>query len=77
VVAALNGLDAAALARDYPAEFGGVTLPIATILGRLLAHFGYHLGQVDHHRRIVTGRHAAIGHPPITTLQGSRSAGDA
>jgi len=71
----LPRLDASALARDYPAPFGEVTLPVITILARLLAHFGYHLGQIDYHRRTVTRRPSAVEHPPITTLLGPRPVG--
>ncbi len=70
VTSGLKGLDDAAIAAPYPVEFGGSTLPTAVILARLVAHFGYHLGQIDVHRRLVTGHAVAIEEPPIRMLEG-------
>lgn len=53
---------------DYPAEFGGSRLPTLVVLGRLLTHFGYHLGQIDIHRRLSTGQGQGIEEPPISML---------
>ncbi len=53
---------------EFPVEFGGARLPTLVILARLVAHFGYHLGQIDVHRRIVTGNAAAIEEPPVAML---------
>lgn len=66
----LAHLDAAGLSASYPAEFAGSTLPTAVILARLVAHFGYHLGQIDLHRRLVTGEAGPIEEPPIRMLEG-------
>lgn len=52
----------------YPLEFAGCRLPTRTILLRLIAHFGYHLGQIDVHRRLVTGNRQALEEPPISLL---------
>lgn len=70
VVKGLNGLDDEAMAAPYPTEFGGSSLLTAVILARLVAHFGYHLGQIDIHRRLVTGHAVAIEEPPIRMLEG-------
>lgn len=40
---------------DYPEAVGGVRVALADLLVHLVSHLGYHLGQVDYHRRIVTG----------------------
>lgn len=46
----------AAMARDYPEQIAGHTVVTGEWLVHLVAHFGYHLGQVDYHRRLVTGK---------------------
>jgi hypothetical protein len=50
----LAQLDPAVLDRPYPLAVGGVTLTTGQFLVHLAGHFGYHLGQLDYHRRIVT-----------------------
>lgn len=52
---ALSGLDERALSRPYPEEVGGARLLTGHLLVHLVAHLGYHLGQLDYHRRVVTG----------------------
>jgi uncharacterized damage-inducible protein DinB len=39
---------------DYPEAVGGVRVVAGELLIHLVSHFGYHLGQVDYHRRLVT-----------------------
>jgi hypothetical protein len=39
---------------DYPEVVGGVRVAAGEYLIHLVSHFGYHLGQVDYHRRLVT-----------------------
>lgn len=43
-----------AVGRDFPEVVGGVRVAIGEYLIHLVDHFGYHLGQVDYHRRLVT-----------------------
>ncbi len=43
------------LDRDFPEAVGGVRVNTAEYLAHLVAHFAYHLGQLDYHRRVVTG----------------------
>jgi DinB superfamily len=50
----LAQLDPAALDRPYPLPIAGATLSTGQFLLHLAGHFGYHLGQLDYHRRIVT-----------------------
>lgn len=50
----LAKLDAATLDRPYPVAVGGATLTIGQFLLHLAVHFGYHLGQLDYHRRVVS-----------------------
>ena len=49
------------LARPYGQPIGGQQLTIGDALLHLLAHLTYHLGQIDYHRRIVTGQNTAVG----------------
>ena len=37
-------------------------------LVHLLSHLAYHLGQLDYHRRVVTGENRSIGALPVTEL---------
>ncbi len=48
-------LTAAELDADYPEPVAGVRVNTGDFLIHLSAHLSYHLGQLDYHRRIVTG----------------------
>lgn len=50
----LAQLDPTALDRPYALAVGGATLTTGQFLVHLAGHLGYHLGQMDYHRRIVT-----------------------
>ena len=39
----------------YPEKISGTTITTGEWLVHLVAHMGYHLGQIDYHRRLVTG----------------------
>jgi hypothetical protein len=52
---ALARLPDSALPQRFPQEVGGARLTTGQMLLHLVAHFGYHLGQVDYHRRVATG----------------------
>ncbi|UCC82754.1 MAG: DUF1572 family protein [Gemmatimonadota bacterium] len=54
-------IDEGALDDEYPIDLGGVTLSTGQTLLHLAAHLAFHLGQVDYHRRIVTGAGAIAG----------------
>src|SRR6266542_1400676 len=43
------------LSKTFPQPVGGVTLATGDFLMHLAAHFTWHLGQVDYHRRFFTG----------------------
>jgi uncharacterized damage-inducible protein DinB len=43
------------LMQPYPEKISGFTLTTGEWLVHLVAHLGYHLGQIDYHRRLVTG----------------------
>jgi len=67
---ALSDLPETRLATTYPLEVGGVRLPTGTFLLHLATHFAYHLGQVDYHRRLVTGSAQTVGAQAIPELAG-------
>jgi len=51
----------------YPIEIGGRTLSIRLFLTHLVSHTAYHLGQVDYHRRLISGVNRPAG-PSIAGL---------
>jgi uncharacterized damage-inducible protein DinB len=53
-------LDDSVLDGDYPGDAGKWALETGDFLIHLLAHLNYHLGQIDYHRRIVTGNAAGV-----------------
>jgi DinB family protein len=57
----LADLSDAQLAAEYPEAIAGVRLATGEYLVHLTTHFAYHLGQLDYHRRVVTGNESGIG----------------
>jgi uncharacterized damage-inducible protein DinB len=43
------------LQEDFPEIVGGVRVTTGEYLVHLVSHFTFHLGQLDYHRRLVTG----------------------
>src|SRR5712692_7447930 len=68
VARAMARLSDQELAKPYPQAVGGVTLTTGDFLLHLAAHFTYHLGQVDYHRRLLTGLAGQIRAVPLTEL---------
>ncbi len=68
VAAALAALPESRLAEPFPAAVGGVTLPTRMFLLHLATHFTFHLGQIDYHRRIVTGNAQSANTLPVAAL---------
>ena len=56
------------LADPFPVEVAGVTPPTDRFLMHLAVHFGYHLGQLDYHRRLVTGHAEGVGAQSVAAL---------
>ena len=52
---ALPRLSPADLGTEFPVPIAGRRVSTVDLLIHLAAHLGYHLGQVDYHRRFVTG----------------------
>ena len=71
----LSRLDAGALARPFPEPIGGCTVETGDFLLHLAAHFAYHLGQIDYHRRVVTGDRRAADAMAVRELRSARPAG--
>jgi uncharacterized damage-inducible protein DinB len=61
VTRALAQLDDSTLEQPFPLEVGGVRLPTGRFIGHLAVHLAYHLGQMDYHRRVVTGVNKSLG----------------
>lgn len=56
------------LRREYPQPVAGARLGTGLFLAHLATHLAYHLGQVDYHRRLVTGSGVTIGAQSIPEL---------
>jgi uncharacterized damage-inducible protein DinB len=75
VVAVEQGLaqvSEAALAAEFPERIAGHTVTTGEWLVHLAAHLSYHLGQVDYHRRLVTGSGETVGALAIPELRTAR-----
>ena len=71
----LSRLDAGVLARPFPEPIGGCTVETGDFLLHLAAHFAFHLGQIDYHRRLVTGDRRTARPMSIPELRTARPAG--
>jgi hypothetical protein len=60
VSTALPRLTATQLAAEYPVRVGEYTLVTERFLVHLAVHLGFHLGQLDYHRRVVSGQPVSI-----------------
>ncbi len=58
VVRAISELPDEALRAPFPERVLGIDLSTQQFIFHLLAHFNYHLGQIDYLRRFLTGRSA-------------------
>jgi uncharacterized damage-inducible protein DinB len=56
------------LNRPFPEHVGDMRLLTSQFLIHCLAHMGYHLGQLDYHRRMVTGINRTISAQAIPAL---------
>ncbi|MHB1312504.1 MAG: DinB family protein [Gemmatimonadaceae bacterium] len=57
---AMPKVSAAALAARFPMAIGAVTANTQDFLLHVAVHLGYHLGQVDYHRRLVTQSNTTV-----------------
>ena len=65
-------LSDADMAKPFPMPIAGATIDTGDFLIHLAAHLTYHLGQIDYHRRIVTGETGAIAAVLPTELSSAR-----
>ena len=68
----LDRVAEARLATDYPEPVGGLRLQSGEFLVHLVSHLGYHLGQIDTHRRLATGVTRSAGAQSIAALPSAR-----
>jgi len=74
VAAVLERLPAEVLAREYPLALTGRSLGTGDFLIHLAVHCAFHLGQVDYHRRVVTGSSESAAPMAIPELASARPA---
>jgi uncharacterized damage-inducible protein DinB len=61
---------------DFPEVVGGVRVATGDYLIHLVAHFAYHLGQLDYHRRFVTRRPQGVDAVKAAELASARPVAD-
>ena len=64
----LGEMSAQQLSMPYPLEFNGRQLPTGMFLLHLATLLAYHLGQIDYHRRTMTGDDRGVGVQSIPDL---------
>lgn len=74
VRAALAGLSEERLAEEFPEVIAGSRFSIGEYLVHLTTHFAFHLGQLDSHRRVVTGSAHSVGPVRPQELRNTRAA---
>jgi hypothetical protein len=68
VVRTLSGLDPARLNEPFPLPAHGKSVLTGLWLVHLSTHLAFHLGQLDYHRRVVTGDGKGAGAVSVTAL---------
>lgn len=58
---AVERVSEAQLSAEFPEPIADMRIETGEYLLHLTAHFTYHLGQLDYHRRVVTGSPASVG----------------
>jgi uncharacterized damage-inducible protein DinB len=71
----LTELAAERLEADFPAPVAKRTVRTGDFLLHLVSHFAYHLGQVDYHRRMVTGDATTVNAVAAAELPGRPAGG--
>lgn len=72
---ALAALPDESLGEDYPSPVGSARLRLITgdLLVHLATHLTYHLGQIDYHRRFVTGENGQMDAVSLKELASARA----
>lgn len=73
VATGMSKLTEADLAKPFPEAVGGVKSSTGAFLAHFATHLAYHLGQVDYHRRILTGEGKTVKAVALTELGGKPS----
>jgi DinB family protein len=73
IAAGFAGVTDARLSHEFPEVIGGMRFTTGDYLTHLATHLAYHLGQVDYHRRTVTGSDHAVGAMRTTELSSATS----
>jgi uncharacterized protein DUF664 len=74
VKAACLAVNPAQLAAEFPEVIGGFRVQTGDYLVHLAVHAAYHLGQLDYHRRVVTGMNTSVGAVRPADLSSARPA---
>jgi len=74
VAAGLARVDEAIIGSDYPERIADASIRTGEYLVHLAVHFAYHLGQLDLHRRVVTGDAEGVGAVRPVELRSARPA---
>jgi uncharacterized damage-inducible protein DinB len=69
----MSKIGEADLAEPFPEKVGGVSSTTGAFLAHFATHLAYHLGQVDYHRRIMTGEGKTVKAMTLTELEGKSS----
>ena len=64
----MSRISDADLAKPYPEPVGGVSSSTGAFLAHFATHLAYHLGQVDYHRRLLTGEGKTVKAMALTEL---------
>ncbi len=72
VLTTLAGVAPERLAETYPQVLLGQQLVTGDFLQHLASHLAFHLGQVDYHRRVVTGDRTSVAPMSIPALASAR-----
>lgn len=64
----LAALPEEVLERPYPERVADRIFPTGIFLAQLASHLAYHLGQLDFHRRLVTGSGGTVGAVAVADL---------
>lgn len=73
VESGMSRISEADLAKPYPEAVGGVESTTGAFLAHFATHLAYHLGQVDYHRRILTGEANTVKAMALTELGGQKA----
>jgi DinB superfamily len=71
----LSRITSTQLVAEYPEQVGDMTVATGDYLVHLATHLTYHLGQLDYHRRVITGNPSGVGAVRTAELRPARPTG--